>query len=157
MKVLLAIDGSPHSHAALVEFATRPWPRETDVQVLTVVHASIPMFLDPTLLGAAAHMEQTLEQRRDAPALVEAASHMIREAHPGISVTTQIVEGSPADAIVAEAERWSADLIVLGSHGYGRVRRVVLGSVAGAVVARAPCSVQVVRAKHLLQDAESAG
>lgn len=156
MKVLLAIDGSPHSHAALVEFAARPWPGGTEVQILTVVHASIPLFPDPALFGAAAHMEQTLDLRRDAPALVEAASQVIREADPGISVTTHVVEGSPADAIVAEAERWGADLIVLGSHGYGRVRRVVLGSVAGAVVAKAPCSVQVVRAKHLLHGAESA-
>jgi nucleotide-binding universal stress UspA family protein len=44
---------------------------------------------------------------------------------------------------------------VLGSHGYGRARRVVLGSVAAAVVANAPCSVQVVRAKHLLDNVES--
>jgi nucleotide-binding universal stress UspA family protein len=156
MKVLLAIDGSPHSHAALVEFVARPWPSGTDVQILTVVHSSIPLFLDPTLLVAAAHMEQTLEQRRDAPVLVQAASRLIRDAVPGVSVTTNIIEGIPQDAIVDEALSWGADLIVLGSHGYGRVRRVVLGSVAAAVVAKAPCSVQVVRAKHLLDGVESA-
>jgi nucleotide-binding universal stress UspA family protein len=155
MKVLLAIDGSPHSHAALVEFATRPWPSGTEVQILTVVHSSIPLFPDPALLVAAAHMEQTLELRRDAPGLVEAASKMIRDADPGISVATKIIEGIPEDAIVEEARSWGADLIVLGSHGYGRMRRVVLGSVAGAVVAKAPCSVQVVRAKHLLEHAAS--
>lgn len=71
-------------------------------------------------------------------------------------MTTKIVEGIPKDAIVQEARDWGADLIVLGSPGYGRVRRVFLGSVACAVVAKAPCSVQVVRAKHLLYDAESA-
>jgi nucleotide-binding universal stress UspA family protein len=156
MKVLLAIDGSPHSHAAVVEYATRPWPNGTEVQILTVVHPSIPLFMEPTLVVAAAHMEQILELGREAPALVQAASDMIRDAHPGISVTTKIVEDIPKDAIVQEAEDWGADLIVLGSHGYGRVRRVVLGSVAGAVVAKAPCSVQVVRAKHLLDHAESA-
>jgi nucleotide-binding universal stress UspA family protein len=156
MKVLLAIDGSPHSHAALAEFATRPWPRGTEVQILTVIHAAIPLFLDPALLVAAAHMEQTLQLRRDAPALVAAASKMIRDADPGITVTTKILEGIPKDAIVEEAKSWGADLIVLGSHGYSRARRVVLGSVAAAVVATAPCSVQVVRAKHLLDDAESA-
>ena len=156
MKVLLAIDGSPHSHAALVEFATRPWPSGTEVQILTVVHSSIPLILDPTLIVTAAHMEQTLEWRHDAATLVEAASKIIRDADPGISVTTKIIEGVPKDAIVEEAQSWGADLIVLGSHGYGRVRRVVLGSVASAVVAKAPCSVQVVRAKHLLDDAESA-
>lgn len=156
MKVLLALDGSPHSHAALVEFATRPWPNGTEVQILTVIHATIPLFFDPTLVVAAAHMEQTIELERDAPALVKTASETIRSADPSISVTTKIVEGVPKDAIVQEAEDWGADLIVLGSHSYGRVRRVVLGSVAGAVVAKAPCSVQIVRAKHLLHEAESA-
>ena len=156
MKILLAIDGSPHSHAALVEFATRPWPNGTEVQILTVVHSSIPLFFDPAFVVAAAHMEQTLDRRRDAPVLVEAAASMIRETYPNVSVTTKIIEGIPKDAIVEEAQSWGADLIVLGSHGYGRVRRVVLGSVAAAVVAKAPCSVQVVRAKHLLDNAESA-
>jgi nucleotide-binding universal stress UspA family protein len=156
MKILLAIDGSPHSHAALVEFATRPWPTGTEVQILTVVHSSMPMFFDPAFIAAAAHMEQTLDRRRDAPALVEAAASMIREAYPNVSVTTKIIEGIPKDAIVEEAKSLGADLIVLGSHGYGRVRRVVLGSVAAAVVANAPCSVQVVRAKHLINNAESA-
>ncbi len=155
MKVLLAIDGSPHSHAALVEFSTRPWPRGTEVQILTVVHSSIPLFVDPVFF-AAAHMEQILDRRRDAPALVQAAASLIREGNPNIDVATKIIEGIPKDAIVEEAQSWCADLIVLGSHGYGRVRRVVLGSVAGSVVAKAPCSVQVVRAKHLLEHGESA-
>ena len=155
MKVLLAIDGSPHSYAALVEFATRPWPNGTEVQILTVVHSSIPLLFDPAFVAAAAHMEQTLARRRDAPALVEAAASMIRETDPTVRVTTKIIEGIPQNAIVEEAQSWGADLIVLGSHGYGRVRRVVLGSVAAAVVAKAPCSVQVVRAKNLLDKAES--
>ncbi len=157
MKILFALDGSPHSHAALVEFATRPWPTGTEVQILTVVHSSIPLFIDPVFIAAAAHMEQTLDRRRDAPALVGAAADMIRDAHPTVRVTTKIIEGVPKDAIVEEAQHWGADLIVLGSHGYGRVRRLVLGSVAAAVVANAPCSVQVVRAKHLLDGTESAG
>jgi nucleotide-binding universal stress UspA family protein len=87
---------------------------------------------------------------------VEAASRLVRAASPAISVTTKILEGVPKDVIVQEASDWNADLIVLGSHGYGRVRRMVLGSVAGAVVAKAPCSVQVVRAKRLLRKSESA-
>ena len=155
MKVLLAIDGSSHSHAALVEFATQPWPNGTEVQILTVVHSSIPLFFDPAFVAAAAHMEQTIDRRRDAPVVVDAAASTIRETYPNVSVTTKIIEGIPKDAIVEEAHSWGADLIVLGSHGYGRVRRVVLGSVAAAVVANAPCSVQVVRAKHLLDNPES--
>jgi nucleotide-binding universal stress UspA family protein len=156
MNALLAIDGSPHSHAALVEFVTRPWADDTEVQILTAVHSSIPLYFDPTFLAAAAHMEQILDRRRDAPALVEAAANIVRSARPDVSVTTNIIEGLPKELIVEEARRWGADLIVLGSHGYGRMRRVVLGSVAAAVVAQAPCSVLVVRAKHLLANAEPA-
>ena len=156
MKVILAIDGSPHSHAALVEFANQPWPDGTEVQILTVIHPSIPLVMEPTLVVAAAHVQQAGELRHDAPALVEAASALVRDAAPAVTVTTKIVEGVPTDMIVQEAHDWGADLIVLGSHGYGRVRRMVLGSVASAVVAKAPCSVLVVRAKHLLLDTESA-
>lgn len=75
--------------SALSVFTLRP--KGTEVQILTVVHSSIPLFLDPTLLVAAAHMEQTLELRRDAPALVEAASKIIRDADSGIRVTTKII------------------------------------------------------------------
>ena len=71
-------------------------------------------------------------------------------------MSTRIREGIPKDVIVEEAREWGADLIVLGSHGYGFVKRLVLGSVAAAVVAAAPCSVQVVRAKHATQAAKPA-
>ena len=56
--------------------------------------------------------------------------------------------GSAASEIVDEAEKWPADLIVLGSHGYGAPKRLFLGSVALSVVSHAPCSVEVVRGKN---------
>jgi nucleotide-binding universal stress UspA family protein len=156
MKVILAIDGSPHSQAAAVECSRQPWPHGTEVEVLTVIHASVPLFMEVTLVLAAAHVEEGDRLRRHAPALVDAASKLIRDAAPAVSLTTKILEGDPKDMIIQEAKNWDADLVVLGSHGYGRVRRMVLGSVAGAVVAGAPCSVLVVRAKHLLRNAEPA-
>jgi nucleotide-binding universal stress UspA family protein len=156
MRVILAIDGSAHSHAAVAAFAAQPWPKGTQVEILTAIHPSIPLFMDVTLVLAAAHVEQENRQLRQAPELLEAARNLIRDAAPAVTVTTRIVEGVPADMIVREANEWDADLVVVGSHGHGRVRRLVLGSVASAVVARAPCSVLVVRAKHLLPDQESA-
>ena len=82
MKVILAIDGSHHSHAALVEFARQAWPHGTEVQILTVIHPSIPLFMEPTLVVAAAHVQQAGELRNEAPALVESASKLIRDAAP---------------------------------------------------------------------------
>jgi universal stress protein A len=52
--------------------------------------------------------------------------------------------GKPAAEIVAAAREWRADLIVIGSHGRGRVARMLIGSVATAVIHHAPCPVLVV-------------
>ena len=156
MRVLLAIDGSTHSDAAVAEVAARPRPEGTDIRVLTVVHATAPLVLDPAFVIAAIHVEQTKEQLRRAPKILAAARRRIRRRSPEVSVSTRIREGVPKDVIVEEAREWDADLIVVGSHGYGRVKRLVLGSVAAAVVASAPCSVQVVRAKHAVEAAEPA-
>ena len=150
MRVLLAIDGSPHSEVAVAQVARRPWPKGTAVEVLTVLHAAIPMLMEPTLVIAAAHVEQTEDLRKRAHEIVRSAADEIGNGTAELVVTTNILEGSPKDVIVEEARNWNADLIVLGSHGYGRLKRMLLGSVAGAVVANAPCSVQVVRAKELL-------
>jgi nucleotide-binding universal stress UspA family protein len=156
MRVLLAIDGSTHSEAAVAAVSAGLWPQGTEVRVITVVHATAPLMPDPALVIAAIHVVQTKEQVQRAPEIVEAAREQIRRGSPGIRVSTRILEGVPKDAIVNEAREWDADLIVLGSHGYGRVKRLVLGSVAAGVVASAPCSVQVVRSKHASQVTEPA-
>jgi nucleotide-binding universal stress UspA family protein len=69
--------------------------------------------------------------------------------NPHVEVTTKILEGDPARVIVGEAEASTADLIVMGSHGRGAVKRAVLGSVSQAVAAHAPCSVEIVRCQQV--------
>jgi nucleotide-binding universal stress UspA family protein len=54
--------------------------------------------------------------------------------------------GDPVMAITEAARRWSADLVVIGSHGRRGVDRALLGSVAEGVARRAPCPVLIVRA-----------
>jgi nucleotide-binding universal stress UspA family protein len=60
------------------------------------------------------------------------------------SVTTAVVVGAAAVEILRYAEAQHADVIVLGSHGHGLVRRFLLGSVADKVVRQAPCAVLIV-------------
>ena len=145
MKVLLAFDGSEHSQAALAEVASRGWAADTEIEVLTVIHSRWPIVADPFFTAASAHMESVQEQQRDAPELLEHAVARILERSPGRPLTSKTVEGIPHEAIVKEAEDWGADLIVLGSHGYGPVRRAILGSVAAAVAVEAPCAVEIIR------------
>ncbi|HUJ82331.1 MAG TPA: universal stress protein [Candidatus Acidoferrales bacterium] len=55
--------------------------------------------------------------------------------------------GDPASKIVDVAKSWPADLIVMGSHGRGKIGGLLLGSVSQGVLSHAPCPVLVVRAK----------
>jgi nucleotide-binding universal stress UspA family protein len=155
MKVLLAIDHSHHSDAAVAEVARRPWPAGTEVKILTVIHPTIPVFPDPAFTIVAIHVEQAEELRHQAPILLGNACEQIRHGAPNVSVIVRVVEGVPKDEIVQEASEWGADLIVVGSHGYGRVRSVLLGSVARSVLTEAPCSVLVARVKRVAHGSES--
>lgn len=65
-----------------------------------------------------------------------------------LSVETVAPDGDPRSVIVDEAKELSADLIIVGSHGYTGLKRRLLGSVAQTVVSHAPCPVEVVRRKQ---------
>lgn len=147
MKILLAVDGSACSDAAVAAVARRPWPAGSEIKLLFAVHSTVPYIPDPFLLHAAASMDSIAQQRQAADAVLERAAAALRAGSGtrDVPVTCLTVEGSPKEAIVDEAARWGADLIVVGSHGRGVVKRFLLGSVSHAVVLHAPCAVEVVR------------
>jgi len=60
-------------------------------------------------------------------------------------IAAKTIKGDPKIAILDEAERWGADLIVVGTHGYTSMQRLWLGSVSRAVVSHAKCSVEIAR------------
>jgi len=64
---------------------------------------------------------------------------------PAIVVERRLCKGDAAAEIVALAGDINADVIVMGTHGRGGVGRLLLGSVAEAVLRRAPCPVLTVR------------
>ncbi len=146
MRILLAVDRSPYSEEAVGSIAARPWPQDTLVRVLHViqVYAALPPVVD-FVSGVAAPSEMEGQSRKDAEDLVSSIAKRLRAA--GLQAETAVVQGDPRAAILDDAASWSADLIVLGSHGYTGITRLLLGSVAQSVVAHAPCSVEVVRTK----------
>ena len=75
----------------------------------------------------------------------ENAVKILRKKNPTLSITTSVIEGSPKSVILEEAESFGADLIVVGSHGYGAVERFLMGSVSQTVALHAKCSVEIVR------------
>ena len=91
---------------------------------------------------------ERLEQaaRDHAQSVNDAALNQLNAAsHEPLICSGEILAGSARAVILDEAERWKADLIVVGSHGYGAWQRFLLGSVSQAVVSHAKCSVEVVR------------
>jgi len=147
LKILLATDGSPCSDRAVQSVAMRPWPADSQIEVVTVVYTRIPSFPDPQLMIEAAHVEALEADRQRAPGRVQRAERCLA-GKPGVSVTSKVLEGDPAEAILDEAESWDADLVVVGSHGYGRLKRRLLGSVSQGLALHARCSVEIVRCPH---------
>lgn len=88
-----------------------------------------------------------LEQEKLIPKLereAEAAKSRAGEP-PSVPLRTGVAWGvSPADTISEYAEQEEVDLLVLGTHGHGGFRRLVIGSVASGVARSAPCPVLLI-------------
>lgn len=78
----------------------------------------------------------------------------LRPALAGVTVTTEVLFGNPARAIVAAIATSGADLIVMGTHGHGPLMQAVMGSVAERVVRHADCPVLTVRERKQVEKAK---
>jgi nucleotide-binding universal stress UspA family protein len=146
MRILLAIDGSTPSSAAVQSLESRPWPTPTSVRLLSVVQylyaPDTPLVPEAGLMGEG--LESVYRQlEQNAHALLAPVAAELRAR--GFGVDTLVRVGDPRVEICEEARRWGADLIMVGSHGRTGLRRFLMGSVAQSVVRHAPCSVEVVR------------
>jgi nucleotide-binding universal stress UspA family protein len=149
MKILLAVDGSPCSNIAVDEIANRPWPNGSTVRVLNAFEMPVPPTPEGWALPASYFDEMDQAIRTQSHSIVDQAAEKLRKKlDKTMEVVTQSVAGPPRALIIDEAEGWGADLIVLGSHGYGRWGRLLLGSVSQSVVSHAKCSVEVVRCRE---------
>ena len=144
MRILLAVDGSECSSAAIDAICSRPWPEKSEVRVLSV--AVPPATIEePLLVGGSAYLTHFQEERKHAARIAARAAKLVRGRAPALAVSSHSDAGSPSAAILDEAARWGANLIVVGSHGRGAAARFLLGSVSNTVALHAPCSVEIAR------------
>lgn len=146
MKILVAIDDSQYSEAAIRQLIALALPRDIQVRVLNVIEA--PSFTDSQAWGYAVPVREAgQEQREEAERLVARAAQTLRDV--GFSVVMGVEVGDPKVVILDSASQWAADLIMLGSHGRRGLDRFLMGGVSEAVARHAACSVQITRiAKH---------
>lgn len=156
MKILLAIDGSRHTETVVEEIANRCFTPGTEVRIVTAYKEEVNSHTINAVgtLNLAMPMSSFREYETTGTALNAAennagqAARILSEKNPALTITTNVIEGSAKRVILEEAENFQADLIVVGSHGYGAVERLLLGSVSQAVALHAKCSVEIVRKKQ---------
>jgi nucleotide-binding universal stress UspA family protein len=143
MKILIAVDDSPHSERA-VEFVTRMrWPAGSRVIVASAAVPPIAVTNGPFEAGVAVPAEVLQEAQKHAKTTVDWISGELQSA--GFSTETRVLVGDPREALMRLAEEEHADLIVVGSHGRTGLSKLLLGSVSSHVVTHAQCSVLVVK------------
>jgi len=140
VRLMVAVDGSKGAEVAARSAASREWPDGSEARV---VNASwtVPPITPPLASGPIVNWF-TEENARVKAAVDEAVAWLDGA---GLKAESVIEEGVPKEILIREAENWGADCIFLGARGRGRLERFLIGSVSSAVVARAHCSVEVVR------------
>jgi nucleotide-binding universal stress UspA family protein len=145
--ILLAIDDSEFSRAAVDELIDYMRPESVTVHVLHVLELDkvLPIAFDfarGTQYGpeVTAHLQKS---REDAERLVSDAARRLTEAH--FMTSTAVAEGDPRHTILNYAAELGCDCIVMGSYGRHGLDRFLMGSVSEAVARHAHCSVHIVR------------
>lgn len=136
-RIVVGVDGSKLSELALAWAITEGRLRSATVRVLTgweypVVVAGIDGVVNDSNVEQAARYTQ--------------AAALGRIEHAGVHVTGEVVHGSGAAVLIDASKR--ADLVVVGSRGYGGFAGLLLGSVSTQVVHHSSCTVMVVRDRH---------
>lgn len=148
MKILIATDGS-EANRSVIKAACRTIaePENTTVKIISAIEPITPMAAEPFAISAGYYAETEARRGEQAKTSVEQAAENLKANCPNIKeVSSEVLRGAAAvRAIVETAKDWDADLIVVGSHGYGFWSRALLGSVSNAVALHAPCSVLIVR------------
>jgi nucleotide-binding universal stress UspA family protein len=153
LRVLAAYDGMPAAKTIAGVLSKLTWPESAEGWVLSVVRPMFPFDLpdwvknqprDPDVAAMAAAWEQEHQQN------LESRRHDLqrfRDDLPRIFANHDVVvvEGRPAEQIVAQLRARGIDLAVVGSRGRGRIERLLLGSTAAQVLASSPCSVLITR------------
>ena len=147
MRILLAVDGSQFSDAAVEEIANRPWPVGSEVDVLSVSEPPAYPMGEAAALPSGYYEEIERIAQEQARTAVDRAADRIRAGATRLKIADHVVAGHPVKEIVDLAEQLDSDLIVVGSHGYRGFKRLLLGSVSQAVASHAKCSVEIVRGK----------
>ncbi len=147
LRLLIGVDNSPFSRAAVDSVCSRQWPRGTEVRLLAVVDTVMAVTPYPAQPSKMKWIETDDEDTWDeVRQIFQPLANELQAT--GLDAAVMIRRGHPTNELLDEAESWRADCIFLGPKGTRGIDRLLLGSVSSAVAARADCSVEIVRARQ---------
>ena len=143
--ILVPTDFSPDAAAALE--TARDLARVFGARLVIVhaYHVDIPMMAPP--LGGAYTLPAGFYEELEAQATAQVQGLSNEVAGSGVEASGVALSDPPLRAILSQAEKSSADLIVMGTRGRTGLKHVMVGSVAERVVRWAPCPVLTVKAE----------
>ncbi|MFL5944038.1 MAG: universal stress protein [Gaiellaceae bacterium] len=141
--VMLATDGSPTADRATETAIELAQLLDTELVVVTVWN--IP-YAATGLAPAPISADYTKLTEEDSRQLVAKVATRGEEA--GVETETLVLRGFPVEEICLAAEKYDPRFLVVGSHGWGAVKRALFGSVSTGVLHRATCPVLIVRAER---------
>jgi nucleotide-binding universal stress UspA family protein len=140
--IMLATDGSPSAEDATREAIELASELHVPLTVVAVAHARLPF------VGyyGYAYTDVITELRKTQREHVERVLGTVREraAEAGVAGETVALDGMPGEEICKAAQERDVRMIVVGAHGWGRVGRVIHGSVSEYVLHHADAPVLVV-------------
>lgn len=148
--IMLATDGSPSAKAATAEAIELAARFDARLLVTCVVHTTTPAY------GYYGYAEISAELKRDQEQRIEEVFADVADQAAAAGVESELLklDGLPGDEICAAAKSANVRMIVLGAHGWGRVGRMLHGSVSTHVLHHAAVPVLVVQGPKDVVDAD---
>jgi nucleotide-binding universal stress UspA family protein len=159
MKILIGYDGSECADAALDDLSQAGLSATAEAHILSVAEVWLPPPPPSSyeIIEEARKANSPVELQRDfakhcaaakeALALAERARLRLSANFPNWKVSVDSSCGSAAWELIAKADEWKPDLIVVGSHGRNALGRLVMGSISQRVLNEALCSVRIARGR----------
>ncbi|KAJ6757046.1 ADENINE NUCLEOTIDE ALPHA HYDROLASES-LIKE SUPERFAMILY PROTEIN [Salix koriyanagi] len=151
-RILVAVDESEESMNALswcLKNVLVSTSSSKDTLILLYVKPPRVVYsaLDGTGYLFSSDIMETMQKYSNdiADCVIEKAKRMCREQFQDVKVETMIEHGDPRDLICQIAEKLNVDMLVMGSHGYGVIKRAFLGSVSNHCAQNVKCPVLIVK------------
>jgi nucleotide-binding universal stress UspA family protein len=144
LRLSIGMDGSAAAEAALNELCSRSWPAGSEARVVGVHEVLIPINAERIVIDESVYDQVNEDDLLRIKHVAKEAVDKLRAV--GLNAIGVVEEGDPKEVLVREARNWKIDSIFVGARGLGRIEGLLLGSVSSAIVAHAPCTVEVVRA-----------